>query len=208
MWPWYEHKIDIKLPNRNFGAINKAHITILFVGRISGFAKPNRYWMGGTDMEEYRTFRWTFSDAQLTYTHWRQFEPFGRNGVERCVEMYHDHGWNDFECKEHLNFICEKRLVKYLNYFLLCDNSSYVCVFKYPLKCYHRILIWITLWRLASITIRVIPYCMLGGTKTIITLHTLHTEDVQLKMHPHFAHFLYQILCALTFTIALDLKCK
>lgn len=70
---------------------------------------PNIYWIGGTDVVEFRIFRWIQEDVSLTYTNWEPGEPNNFNGFEHCIDMYNNHRWNDRRCDKLNNFICETR---------------------------------------------------------------------------------------------------
>ena len=55
--------------------------------------------------------RWLWVDGSpLNYTHWGDREP--NSITEECVEIRpfgsHNGGWNDQECSDRINYICEK----------------------------------------------------------------------------------------------------
>lgn len=76
---------------------------------IIGFVTPNIYWIGGTDVVEFRIFRWVHNEASLTYTNWQTGEPNNFGGLEHCLQMSNGHTWNDNRCDRLNNFICETR---------------------------------------------------------------------------------------------------
>ncbi|OWF36633.1 perlucin-like protein [Mizuhopecten yessoensis] len=68
------------------------------------------YWLGATDTFVEGDWRWMNSGQRLTYTHWLPDEPNGYH-TQDCMIIRifgaNNYHWDDRECTEKLNFICE-----------------------------------------------------------------------------------------------------
>ena len=67
-------------------------------------------WLGG--VEGGNDWKWGGSWRSFTYTAWIPNEPNGMN--EKCLQYYclsdYHTGWNDQDCPDEHNFICEYKL--------------------------------------------------------------------------------------------------
>lgn len=83
---------------------------ILLKSFLAGGFSPGIFWLGGTDVQIEGEWVWTGNvQAMGSYTNWAPGEPNNANGNEHCLEMdmggqYH---WNDNNCENRFNFICE-----------------------------------------------------------------------------------------------------
>jgi hypothetical protein len=73
---------------------------------------PFELWIGLSDRAVEGDFRWIDGSA-LDFTDWDLFEPNDANGSEDCVELRVDgtgfaDGWNDQDCAEERDSICER----------------------------------------------------------------------------------------------------
>lgn len=77
---------------------------------LAGGFSPGIFWLGGTDVQIEGEWVWTGNvQAMGSYKNWAPGEPNNANGNEHCLEM--DMGgqyqWNDNNCENRFNFICE-----------------------------------------------------------------------------------------------------
>lgn len=83
---------------------------ILLKSFLAGGFSPGIFWLGGTDVQIEGEWVWTGNvQAMGSYRNWAPGEPNNANGNEHCLEMdmggqYH---WNDNNCENRFNFICE-----------------------------------------------------------------------------------------------------
>ena len=74
------------------------------------------HWIGLTKFNDRETFEWSDS-TPMAFTYWRDGEPNGGgDATEGCVEMYsYSAGtdWNDNQCNNTIQFICEKQSTEY-----------------------------------------------------------------------------------------------
>ena len=74
------------------------------------------HWIGLTKFNDRETFEWS-DGTPMAFTYWRDGEPNDLgDGTEGCVEMYSysaGTGWNDQECNDTIQYICEKRSTEY-----------------------------------------------------------------------------------------------
>lgn len=79
---------------------------------IFDIGSPTRSWIGISDLD--KEGNWVdVNGVPVTYTAFNKNEPNGNRG-ENCVNLYHNQddntysSWNDDNCSELKNFICEK----------------------------------------------------------------------------------------------------
>ena len=74
------------------------------------------HWIGLTKFNDRETFEWS-DGTPMAFTYWRDGEPNNLDDSnEGCVEMYAysaGTGWNDQQCNDTIQFICEKRSTEY-----------------------------------------------------------------------------------------------
>nr|XP_014348150.1 PREDICTED: adhesion G protein-coupled receptor E2-like [Latimeria chalumnae] len=68
-------------------------------------------WIGLSDKYKNRTWYWV-DDRQLNSneTYWKEAEPNNQDNSEFCVESYDTGCWNDLNCSNKIQYVCEKRL--------------------------------------------------------------------------------------------------
>ncbi|XP_034329690.2 perlucin-like [Crassostrea angulata] len=94
----------------NINDIHEQHVIETVVSRNIGGFSPGIFWLGGTDVQIEGEWVWTGNvQAMGSYKNWAPGEPNNANGNEHCLEMdmggqYH---WNDNNCENRFNFICE-----------------------------------------------------------------------------------------------------
>ena len=67
-----------------------------------------RYWVGAADTINEREWLWMTSKTTFTYNNWLPGNPDnGYGGNENCLEINYAGHWNDAECKELKQYICE-----------------------------------------------------------------------------------------------------
>ena len=65
-------------------------------------------WLGATDAATQGTFRWTATNAVMTYTDWHPGQPSDLVGDEDCVQLsIAARKWNDILCEATCNSVCE-----------------------------------------------------------------------------------------------------
>ena len=87
-----------------------AYILPRYFANISGSnLTSTEIFLDATDLATEGTFRWTATDAVLTYTNWDSGEPNNAGGGnEHCVMLASDTGlWNDVRCYREYNSVCE-----------------------------------------------------------------------------------------------------
>jgi len=67
---------------------------------------PANWWLGATDEENEGMWLWIRSGMEVVFTAWGSGEPNNRNGVENCLHLYSNSGyqWNDTPCTPHADF--------------------------------------------------------------------------------------------------------
>ncbi|XP_046585441.1 perlucin-like [Haliotis rubra] len=83
---------------------------------IRGYAtrrgKAINYWLGASDLNLEGRWLWE-GQCRMKYTNWSPRQPDNWRGNEHCLEIKRRYGnylWNDNQCQEPSNFICEKEL--------------------------------------------------------------------------------------------------
>jgi hypothetical protein len=89
---------------------NKFYDSLIFADIVP----YSRVWIGATDSAQEGIFTWTQNSEVLNFTTWHEGEPSGTDpntGIEEDCVVYWNHdgviGWNDVECGELFDFICE-----------------------------------------------------------------------------------------------------
>ena len=67
-----------------------------------------RFWVGAADILNEREWIWMTSSKPLTYTDWRSGNPDNSYSNENCMEINYEGHWNDAECKNFKQYICEQ----------------------------------------------------------------------------------------------------
>eukprot|EP00105_Crassostrea_gigas_P030493 XP_011452811.1 PREDICTED: perlucin-like protein [Crassostrea gigas] len=70
------------------------------------------FWIGGTDAVVEGEWIWITSQAKFSYDDWADDFPDDYEGNEDCAHLWSgvNYSWNDSNCDERMNFICEKPL--------------------------------------------------------------------------------------------------
>lgn len=69
-----------------------------------------RYWIGASDKDTEGKFTWMTSGSDITFADWTPSNPSDSENNEDCVELNFAGdpvGWNDLNCNQTHNFICE-----------------------------------------------------------------------------------------------------
>ncbi len=79
---------------------------ILIVSDNDDLLKANKgFWIGLNNLDKESGYQW--SDGKpLNYLNWNYGEPNNFNGVEECVEVQANQGWNDVNCYINKGWIC------------------------------------------------------------------------------------------------------
>ena len=70
---------------------------------------PGTFWLGASDLQTEGVWSWTRGNDRFQYKYWQVGEPNNEGGNENCLAFGHSTGfkWNDINCQNKLNFICE-----------------------------------------------------------------------------------------------------
>ncbi|KAI0236339.1 Perlucin [Lamellibrachia satsuma] len=75
------------------------------------------YWLGATDLEVEKVWKWDPSNTYASFFHWLPNEPNNYLGYQNCLAIRRrcwdakciDYGWFDDDCYQKKFYICEKR---------------------------------------------------------------------------------------------------
>ncbi|XP_061185314.1 perlucin-like [Saccostrea echinata] len=94
----------------NINDIHEQHVIQTVISRNIGGFSPGIFWLGGTDIQIEGEWVWTGNvEAFGTYKNWSPGEPNNAGSNEHCLEMdmNGNYQWNDNNCQNRFNFICE-----------------------------------------------------------------------------------------------------
>ncbi|XP_045190001.2 perlucin-like [Mercenaria mercenaria] len=76
-----------------------------------GFFNSGIFWLGASDMAAEGSWVWNKTGSSVSYTNWKDGEPNNANGGEDCLTITFSDSfrWNDNNCNNKFNFVCEKR---------------------------------------------------------------------------------------------------
>lgn len=70
----------------------------------------NHFWISGTKLPDVNEWIWFTTGRHITYFNWNSGEPNNAKKDEYCIEMRvvkRKVKWNDIDCWQDFNFICE-----------------------------------------------------------------------------------------------------
>lgn len=71
-------------------------------------AYTTNFWLGASDLGHNGRYVWSSNGKSIDrFTNWRSGEPNNWCGHEHCLELLADGQWNDMNCNEKRQFICE-----------------------------------------------------------------------------------------------------
>ncbi|XP_062575880.1 perlucin-like [Saccostrea cucullata] len=94
----------------NINDVHEQHVIQTVISRNIGGFSPGIFWLGGTDIQIEGEWVWTGNvEAFGTYKNWSPGEPNNAGSNEHCLEMdmNGNYQWNDNNCQNRFNFICE-----------------------------------------------------------------------------------------------------
>ena len=75
----------------------------------STWGNKGSFWIGAHDAFQEGKFEYVDGDSLLQYpSFWAQGQPDNWGNSEYCVGHWASRGWNDFNCDETLQYLCEK----------------------------------------------------------------------------------------------------
>ena len=74
-------------------------------------------WIGLTDTGDEGKFVWMSDGTEVTYADWYKGQPNDWKKGQDCV-TYYKNKWNDEECSERRQFLCQKGRIKGKKFFL------------------------------------------------------------------------------------------
>merc|ERR1711902_7886 len=107
---WYEAEAFCHQENGHLATITSEAINQYVLEGMNSRGLSNA-WMGGTDIDEEGTWKWTDS-SPFEFTFWHSGEPNNSGGNQHCMTQW-NHGqkikWDDRRCSNSLTFLCSKR---------------------------------------------------------------------------------------------------
>ena len=102
---WSDAKAACQAEGKQLASVHSASENIALLTAAAG----NKVWIGGTDAASEGTWKWSSTGTPLSYTNWASGQPYNYKGNEDCVEVYSDGRWNDNDCPNQREFVCERR---------------------------------------------------------------------------------------------------